>query len=284
MTDTFMILGASSWIGHYVLRHLTVQHPKINILALSRSSGTYAGVTSIVAANKDLHLLGNLIDKERPKYVLNLARGEDEDGFRLHTTLIDRLNAIGSHYGYASSANAVDANYLNAHTEDELPNSQSDYGTFKGKCESALSRLSQDYSVYRFSAVHGWAPNRVARTEEFLRKLKNGEEVSIMRGIIQNRCFVGDLATMMVEIMLKRGQGLFNLGTSDASEEIDFYKEMAQLFGYSEAQVVEGELNCFKAIMVPSRVFEVLGSQYKRTEAQTLAAVRAQPELKTFVT
>ncbi len=278
-----VVVGASSWVGHYVLDALTNCPDPIEVIGVSRSGFPVANIKTLKLANHERKEICGLIDTFRPHALLNLTRGEDDDGFDLHMALIDKLNAVGCHYAYASSSNAIDANYLHPHGEKEEPNSQSDYGKFKGKCELALAQTSKEYSIYRFSAVHGWAPNRIARTEEFLRKLKAGAEIPTYRGVIQNRCFVGDLAAMMTGIVRKRGEGLFNLGTVDHSEEIDFLRRMAVAFGYREEQVTEGDQNDFKAIMVPSRVFGILGDQFKKSEGDTIRAVRNQPNLQKYI-
>lgn len=278
-----IVLGSSSWIGHYIVDALTNCSEPIDVVGVSRSGMSQTNIKTVQLANHERTEICALIDTIRPHALVNLARGEDDDGFNLHLALIDKLNAIGCHYAFASSSNAVDANCHRPHDEHEKPNSQSDYGKFKGKCELALAQSSSGYSIFRFAAVHGWAPNRVARTEEFLLKLKAGDNVSIARGVVQNRCFVGDVAAMMVGVIRKSGEGLFNLGTVDYSEEIDFLRWIAVAFGYSEERVIAADQNDFKAIMLPSRILELLGDQFRKSEQDTVRAVRNQLSLRKYV-
>ena len=78
------------------------------------------------------------------------------------------MNRLNGHYSYASSFNACDAQLSNPHLEDKLSQAQSEYGIFKSRCEEEMKSSSKSYSIFSFSATHGWALNRTGRTEAFL--------------------------------------------------------------------------------------------------------------------
>ena len=135
---------------------------------------------------------------------------------------------------------------------------------------------------FRFAATHGWAPNRISRTESFLQKLKRGEKITVNTGIIQNRSFVGDLAGMIVDVALKRGQGVFHLGPITYSFEHDFLRELSLLFGYSSDLIIEGEHTPTNAYMVPEKIFELIGQKWKKLESDTLSVVTKCKELQKY--
>jgi len=183
----------------------------------------------------------NLISDLKPTHFLNLSRGETDQDFAMHQECIKRCNKLEIRYGYASSFNACDNQLIDDHLEAEKSNAKSAYGIFKAKCEEELFSRGKKFCIFRFSATHGFASNRIARTEDFLKKLKNGEKFTVHSGLFQNRTFVGDLAGMMCDVLLDSdSQGIFHLGTYDKSEEVDFFKKMAKKFGYSGERVVIG--------------------------------------------
>ncbi|MCB0385055.1 MAG: sugar nucleotide-binding protein, partial [Bdellovibrionales bacterium] len=223
-----------------------------------------------------------IVEEVRPDYFLHLARGEEEEDFVFHQNLIPMLNRLGVHYSYASSFNAVDSNTESDHMENEPAHAQTDYGKFKARCEKELMEKSQSYAIFRFSAVHGWAPGRVSRTEAFLQKLQAGEKVTVDRGVLQNRPYVGHLAAMMIDVILAEGQGVFHLGPQDASEELDFLSTIAQEFGYSQDQILKGQLTPVNAFMIPGKIFDMLGDRWRLSEEETIRKVVATPELQKY--
>jgi dTDP-4-dehydrorhamnose reductase len=184
---------------------------------------------------------------------------------------------------YASSSNAVDADVSRPHLETKAPAAQSEYGKFKARCESELKEHCANSLAFRFCATHGWAPNRWARTELFLKKLKAGETISVSRGVIQNRTFVGDLAKMIATLALDdRATGLFHLGTADASEELIFLRKLAYAYGYPEESVSAAEENCWNAVMLTAKWGQLYPDLPLPTEEETIQKVASQPELQKY--
>ncbi|MGZ3695987.1 MAG: sugar nucleotide-binding protein, partial [Bdellovibrionota bacterium] len=224
------------------------------------------------------------LEKLPPATVINLNRGEEAADFALHRRIIEIQNRNSSRYIYASSFNAVDAELSRPHHENDPAASQSVYGKFKARCEQELLKTCGRPLAFRFAATHGWAPNRMARTQEFLEKLRKGENIIVTKGILQNRSFVGDLAEQIATLSLAdQAQGIFHLGTSDFSEEIDFLKKMAQAFGYDASQVIAGEANQCNAVMLMERLPSLLShGDALPTEAETISKVSSQLELASY--
>jgi hypothetical protein len=93
---------------------------------------------------------------------------------------------------------------------------------------------------------------------------------------------VKDLADMMAAVIAARGEGVFHLGTVDASEEIKFLRSLASEFGHDASLVVTGEALPTNANMVPVKILKMFGEEFRRTESDTLAAVGRVPELAPF--
>jgi dTDP-4-dehydrorhamnose reductase len=277
-----LILGASGWLGHYLMPEILRRSPSSTIIAAYGSKPPLLSaerVRPIKLRSTDVHALKSL----KARVVVNLTRGEAEEDFAFHQNLIGYCNENGARYVYASSSNAVDADVSKPHPETQEPESQSEYGKFKARCEIALKEQCPNSVVFRFSATHGWAPNRIARTEEFLKKLKEGQAVSAYQGVIQNRTFVGDLATMVATLTLDdRAKGVLHLGTLDASEELLFLRRLARAFGYSENQVIAGENNPWNAFLLTGRWRQIYPEIPLPMEESTIQGVARQPELQQY--
>jgi dTDP-4-dehydrorhamnose reductase len=275
--------GISGWIGFYAAEYVSRVLPHIELYGTHRAPAftPTQGNLRVLKIEKSRDCL-DLLRQIKPEFFLNLARGEMEEDFSVHQSLIEALNSLGSHYSYTSSSNACDNNASETHHESEKSNAKSDYGKFKARCEVELEKYSNSFSAFRFSAIHGWAPNRRARTETFLQRLRAGEQIKVNCGILQNRTFVGDLAGMMVDATLNRGRGIFHLGTVDFSDELDFLRGLASVFGYPEDQVVRGDLMPCNIVMAPQKILELFGGKWRRTEAETLDSVAKSVPLRQY--
>ena len=181
-----------------------------------------------------------------------------------------------------SSSNALDGDPSRPHEENELANGGSEYGKYKAECEEFLYEHNPSACIIRFPATHGYAPNRIARTETFLQKLKKGETVPVARGIYQNRPFVGHLAKMMSKVIFDKHSGVFHLGTKEQSEEYDFLRRVALAFGYDEVQLSEGEQYDFHMTVYPKRIYELYGSEFELSEEDTIRQLKNCNDLKFY--
>jgi len=277
-----VLLGCSGWISHYVAHAIMKRASLASIIGTYKTRRPASNFPMISLSNADHDHMLDLLEREEPTAIVNMTRGESDADFIAHQKIIDFSNVSGSHYFYTSSFNACDAQLTHDHLETELPSAASEYGKFKANCERALLETSKKFAIFRFSATHGWAPNRCARTEEFLKKVVAGEDVIIPTGIIQNRTAVNDLAEMIAALVIAGGEGIFNLGSSDASDEVDFLRRLAIAFGYDGNAVVSGEQSPTNANMVPDKIYKMFGNEFYRTEEHAIANVARMPELNRY--
>lgn len=278
-----LIHGVSGWLGNLACCYLAENHPGIRIIGTGRRPHPDFLPQSIeyYALTTNMSLLP-LLKTCKPFAVLSFTRGETADDFRFHRNLISALNDCDGHYAFCSSFNAVDAHADHPHPEGEPPESVTGYGKFKSRCEKTLAARANSWAAFRFPAIHGFSPARITRTEHFLKQLQQGREIPVHRGVRQNRLQAEVLAAMMVELTLRRAAGTFHLGTVDDSEEIDFLRNLAERFGYATEQIVACDENQCNAVMIPGRVFQILGDGWRKTEADTLNAVANDPGLKKY--
>lgn len=278
-----LILGSSSWIAHYLIPSLKKEFGQCHIVGSILNNRPEHLIDTFQASSDQIEVIDEQIGKLNPDIVINMIRGEDDDGVCLHNYLIEKSNSMGFHYNYFSSFNALDANTENEHYEDEAPNSQTEYGQFKAKCENELYKHGDNFSIFRFGATHGWAPNSQSRTELFLEVMLSGESLTIDRGVLQNRLATNHLANMMAAVLKRDGKGVFHFGASDSSDEVDFLRKLAESFGHPRDQIIEGPTNPCNALMIPERTIKLIGPEYAKSEEDTIVAVSHMIRLAQYI-
>ncbi|WP_127716957.1 NAD(P)-dependent oxidoreductase [Halobacteriovorax sp. HLS] len=278
-----LLLGSSGWIAHYLIPSLQKHISECNILGSRVTNTSEHSIENFIATSSDLDIIDQKIKVFNPDIIINMTRGEDDDAFTMHKYLIDRCKSSSIHYNYFSSFNALDANISTEHYEDELPNAQTDYGLFKARCEEELFANGSNFSIFRFGATHGWAPNSKSRTELFLEHMLSGESLPIDAGVLQNRLATNHMADMMAAVLKMKGEGVFHFGAVDGSEEIDFLRDLAESFGYPREQVTLAGTNQCNALMIPERTLQLIGKEYEKTEADTIKAVRHMIRLSSYI-
>jgi len=281
--NKILILGSSGWISHYLITSLKKHFGDCQILGSCVNHRPEHDIDFFKASSSQIEIIDEQINIFSPTIVINMTRGEDDGGFALHEYLIDSSKSSGFHYNYFSSFNALDANLESEHYEDELPNASSDYGKFKAKCENELTNSAENYSIFRFGATHGWAPNRHSRTESFLETMLSGESITVDTGVLQNRLATNHMADMMAAVLLKKGEGVFHFGAIDGSEEVEFLRNLAESFGHPREQIITGKENLCNALMIPERTLQLIGKEYEKSEEDTIFAVRHMIRLAPYL-
>lgn len=271
-----LVLGARSWIGY-----------RLSEQSISNDWEFHGTSSSEVPWNFVQHVATNpddfksLILQIVPDVVVNLLRGEDENGFLCHEVSMDACLQVDAHYLYASSALALDG-YGGQELVDSLTaKSISEYGIFKGRCEDAVLAMPRLRGlVLRFSSIHGWSPCRPSRTESLLDKVVAGESINVQAGVVQNRLSDLCLAKCIAKLISNRTVGVVHLGASDSSEEYDFLRRVAVAFGYSGDAIVKSGRRDVNLALTPT-VPEVLGLPLS-TEGETIEALLTMKELSRF--
>ena len=277
-----IVMGCSGWIAHYLASEFKKRAPAASMVGTYHTKKPAFDFPMMALSNSDHHRMLDLMTREEPTAIVNLTRGESEADLNLHKKIIEFSNSSGTYYVYASSFNACDAQLVEDHVETELPSATSEYGKFKASCERALLESAKKFATFRFASTHGWAPNRLSRTESFLKRIASGEKVVTPRGIKQNRTAVNDLAAMMAAIVVAGGEGIFHLGTFDSSDEVDFLQRLAAEFGYDRNVVVPGEHVPTNANMVPGKIYMMFCDEFRLTESDTIAQVARMPGLSRY--
>jgi dTDP-4-dehydrorhamnose reductase len=281
-SDRILILGSSSWLGYLLLDKLKNKGDEL--------AGTYhknkVDFGKKVLLYNPLTLVDykNLLNDFHPTVIVNFLRGEDQLGKLIHSSIIDYVADTQAYYLYASSILALDGYDINVELRENLTAySKSTYGIFKAECEQNLYNSNIDWCILRFASVQGWVPHKLTRNEFFLQKLSKGIKTVVDQGVLQNRMFANLMVDGILDIINNRVTGIIHFGTSDSSEEIDFLRKQAELFGFSPKLVIEGKIRKVNLVAVSERIYNLFGSKYLCSQEDTLKSLYKIKNLRNYI-
>lgn len=283
MENKILVLGSSSWLGCLLLEELSLKFPNAQLAAtVYKQKLDFDFNVKLYHANS-LKDYKSILNDFQPTVIVNFLRGEDNEGLLLHKTLIDYTRLIDAYYVYASSALALDAYVGKELTEEVMANGKSEYGLFKATCEQYLYDSSSKWCILRFASVQGWVKHKLTRNENLLLKLSKGEKIIVDKGVYQNRMLANLMIRGIADLINYKTEGIIHFGAIDSSDEVDFLRRQAEIFGYSpkliEMSDKERKVNL---VCVPNRIFNILGESYRIKESDTLKDLNAIFELQKY--
>lgn len=283
MKKRILILGSTSWLGSSLLNKLISNKENYQLITTTHKNKIELDADIRVFNAQELKDYQVILETSKPKVIVNFLRGENEEGYNIHKSIIDFSNKEKSHYIYASSVLALDA-YDNIDlTERVLAKSTSKYGIFKANCEEMLYNSNINWTILRFSSLQGFCAHKHTRNEVFLKKLFDGEQIYVDSGVVQNRMLVDDMILIVEQIIERTVKGIIHIGTIDSSDEIDFLRKQANLFGYNSDRVLEsGNQRNVNLHCVPSKIHELFGDDFKLFEKNTLENINKIKEFDKY--
>ena len=267
-----LILGSASWLGSLIIPQLNESDFEISATYYNHVIDFSTPLKHFKA--KTLKDYQDILKVGQFDVIINFLRGENREGYNIHESVIDYCKHNPTHYVFCSSALALESYENEPLTEDKTAMAESEYGLFKANCEKMLYDAGIDWSILRFSSLQGYCAHKTVRNEHFLKQLHKGNTISVDQKVFQNRMFANDAVAIILKLIEEKHTGIYHLGTVDASDEIDFLKKQAQLFGYDRDLVIPKtnfrnvNLNC-----IPQKIHQWFPASEFFTEQDTLQKV-----------
>lgn len=198
-----------------------------------------------------------LIEKIRPRVIVNTAAVTNVDYCETHREETQRVNADGVK-NLAEAARKSQSRLIQVSTdyvfdgasghyaEDDTPSPLQYYGQTKLQAEKMVSELPS-FAIARPSVIYGWAPlhstgeSGSAKPMNFamfvLDKLKNRETVKAIRDQYASPTFADNLGEALLTLAKGRQNGIFHTAGRSCLSRYEFAIKLAELFGYSIRQV-----------------------------------------------
>lgn len=186
------------------------------------------------------------------------------------------------HYVFLSSSNALDGDTTRPRTEDEIASGRSEYGIYKANCEKYLNEMNKKCLILRFPSILGYYKNGISLIENALKSLKESNEYLCAHGIIQNQVTSNQLSQIISELIKDKIVGTLHLGSDKGFEGFELFEDIAQLYGYDKAQIKPGKKYIYNSTVLPNKIYDLYGNQFKFTRDDVLLELGSYKELQKY--
>jgi len=224
-----LVTGASGQLGKKIIDVLGVEHQLILTDAHNMD------ITDIDAVR-------NVVEKERPFYIIHCAAYTAVDKAEENIELCRRINSFGTKNValiakefdikliYISTDFVFDGKKNNPYTEEDEPNPISIYGLTKYEGEKFIKKICDKYYILRISWLFGELPEGHPGTnfvEIMLKLAKTGNVVKVVNDQIGSPTYTGDLVEVISEIISKNPEfGIYHFSGNGVCSWYDFAKEI----------------------------------------------------------
>lgn len=232
-----LILGGSGLIGKSIINEMS----KLNNFQIY--STYYNNILQVNNCEsfkfdiQDLNNMDKILKKLQPQIVISCLRGKFDKQLTLHTKVAEYLKENGGRLYFFSTTNVFDNDFSRPHYEDDLPNSCTDYGQYKVKCEEKITEILKEYaSILRIPQVWGKDSPRMKQVIELLTTNK--------KVIVYPKLFLNSNTDIMIAkqtayIINNNLRGIFHLAAGDIINSKDFYFELIKELGFNNAALEE---------------------------------------------
>lgn len=273
-----LVLGCTSWIGFKLTLKLFEQGYAVS--GQSRTINHDMFWLKNQYSIDDPYELESLIERLQPDKIINLLRGEDKKGWDIFRKSV----TAPCYYVYLSSSLALEDYGPDVLLSDDLePKAQSRYGAFKARCEKYLKSVNRKHLIVRFNSIHGFAPHKVTRTQSFLEKLQSGTNIRVDTGVTQSRLYDEDFIDILLNHINNETTGTLHIASNDATEEIDFLRQLAITFDYSQSAILPGSKRFLANSLLPSKSMFLNHTPYKLDDQVLLSKLKSDMGLNKYI-
>lgn len=185
----------------------------------------------------DLDNLDKILNAIKPQIVISCLRGDFNKQLILHIKVAEYLKEICGKLYFCSTTNVFDKDFSRPHYEDDLPNSDTDYGLYKIKCEKKITEILHDNAcILRLPGV--WAKDS-QKMKQLLKLLKDNGNVLVYPKLFINAITDKMIALKVIYIIEHNLNGIFHLVSEDVVNYKDFYIELINKLGFENVRVEE---------------------------------------------
>ena len=273
-----LVLGCTSWIGFKLTLKLFEQGYAVS--GQSRTINHDMFWLKNQYSIDDPYELESLIERLQPDKIINLLRGEDKKGWDIFRKSV----TAPCYYVYLSSSLALEDYGPDVLLSDDLePKAQSRYGAFKARCEKYLKSVNRKHLIIRFNSIHGFAPHKVTRTQSFLEKLQSGTNIRVDTGVTQSRLYDEDFIGILLNHINNETTGTLHIASNDATEEIDFLRQLAITFDYTQSAILPGSKRFLANSLLPSKSMFLNHTPYKLDDQVLLSKLKSDMGLNKYI-
>ena len=245
-----LIVGASGFIGQYLVRHLTAI-PDYAIVGTFWSRSPQDGLIAWRQVElTDSAALEQVFRIAQPDVVVHLAAMADVGTAERNPQLATAVNVTATstiaHLCQLHAARLVfvSTEYVfdgrrGYYREDEPPNPTTHYGLTKYQAEQEVAKLASPWSVLRTSIVYGWpAPGKRNFVPGLVQRLSSGETYQGPTDVYRTPVYVETLTGAIARLVEEDFPGIHHVAGSDWVSMYQFAAAVAEAFQLDPQLVV----------------------------------------------
>lgn len=232
-----LILGGSGLIGKAVINELNKYNQFDTYSTYFQNQTPLNEDRSFKLNIEDEDNINSILNTLNPNIIVSCLRGNFNKQLIAHIKIAEYLNKNGGKLYFYSTTNVFDNDLSRPHYEDDLPNSRTDYGQYKIKCEAKITDILQDDAcILRIPQVWGKDSPRMKHVKELL---SNNKKVIVYPQLFLNSNTDVMIAKQTSYIINHNLKGIFHLAAEDIINFKDFHYELIKELGFSNASLEE---------------------------------------------
>jgi len=220
-----LILGASGTLGKCLYKELV---PYYNVVGTFYKSKNYN--KSFTYFNLSNSLLKSLLRKTKPKLIINVLRGYDNDLIKIQKLIIDHCFNNNCRLMFISGSNVFDAFHNYPSYENDKTLSESKYGKLQIELENLTLKLPFTKNVIIRSAII-FGPHS-PRIKEIDYKIQKKIPIEIFPNTIINFSSLIRLSQQIHYIINHNLSGIYHLGSNDLIPHSELIEKIIELRYY----------------------------------------------------
>ncbi|MZK49006.1 sugar nucleotide-binding protein [Clostridium beijerinckii] len=185
----------------------------------------------------ELDNINNILNNLKPDIIVSCLRGDFNKQLIAHIKIAEYLKHNGGNLYFFSTANVFDNDLSKPYYEDDFPNSHTDYGKYKIKCENTIKEILQDSAcILRIPQI--WGKNS-PRMKQLLKSLNSNEDIVVYPKLFHNTNTDIMVARQLCYIINNNLKGTFHLTSEDVVNYKDFYNELIKGLGGNNSRIQE---------------------------------------------
>jgi dTDP-4-dehydrorhamnose reductase len=274
MIKKILITGGSGFVGG----HLAIQATKrYEVHAISNKNPIQ--IKNIHAHQFDLYQVAqieNLLNDINPDVIIHTAaianpdRCEDDPdsaimvNMKATEELAKWAEKNGIRFIFTSTDMVFDGAKGN-YKESDLPNPISFYSQTKVTAEEFITKNNSNYVIARVALVYGMGITRqTSFFEKMIKKLKNGESITLFYDQFRSPILVNNLAEALLELVENDFVGIIHLGGSERISRWEFGLKTCEILNLSSQNIVKGSMFDFAGAAFRPRDISLVNDLAKR--------------------
>jgi dTDP-4-dehydrorhamnose reductase len=243
MKKKVLVTGATGFVGKNLLKNLSNEF---------KTFGTYYSKRKehhIFLDITDAKSVSKVFDKIKPEIVIHTAALPNVNFCETNKPLAKMINLTGSKniINACKSQGAklifISTDYVfdgreGPYSEEAETNPLNLYGKLKLETELEIKHFLNDYLIIRTTNVYGYDLESKNFVMFVLETLKEGKEVIVANDQYGNPTYVKDLSKAIMELILKRKVGVYNVAGPDNINRVEFARIIADVWGCDPGLVI----------------------------------------------